>query len=137
MKIVFIDGMGGGLAAQIISQLHGKLPEGSELLGVGTNALATAAMLKAGVSRGATGENAICVTAASADVIVGPIGIMIPHAMMGEVTPRMAAAVSLSPAKKLLVPVKQEHFEFIGMEIPRLSELTRRTAARLLELCKP
>ena len=71
MRIVFIDGMGGGLVAQVISQVIGRLPQDTELIGLGTNALATAAMLKAGLKRGATGENAVCVTSQTADVIVG------------------------------------------------------------------
>lgn len=89
MRIVFIDGMGGGLVAQVISQAAGRLPADTELIGLGTNALATAAMLKAGLKRVATGENAVCVTAQTADIIVGPIGIVLPNAMLGEVTPRM------------------------------------------------
>lgn len=70
MRIVFIDGMGGGLVAQVISQAAGRLPADTELIGLGTNALATAAMLKAGLKRVATGENAVCVTAQTADIIV-------------------------------------------------------------------
>ena len=96
--------MGGGLAAQVVSQLTGKLPEQVELIGLGTNALATAAMLKAGVKRGATGENAICISAAAADLIVGPIGIIIPNAMMGEslhVLRKQSAALLL---KKFFCP---------------------------------
>ena len=116
MRIVFIDGMGGGLVAQVISQAAGRLPADTELIGLGTNALATAAMLKAGLKRVATGENAVCVTAQTADIIVGPIGIVLPNAMLGEVTPRMAEAVASSRARKLLLPVSQSHFEFIGVE---------------------
>lgn len=104
MRIAVIDGMGGGLAAQVVSQLTGKLPEQVELIGLGTNALATAAMLKAGVKRGATGENAICISASAADLIVGPIGIIIPNAMMGEITPRIAEAVGSAAAKKFFCP---------------------------------
>ena len=91
MRVVFIDGMGGGLMAQVISQVVGRLPDNAELIGLGTNALATAAMLKAGLKRGATGENAVCVTAQTADVIVGPIGIVLPNSMLGEITPQRKA----------------------------------------------
>ena len=83
MKIVFIDGMGGGMAAQVISHLPKKIFEQADVVGLGTNSLATAAMLKAGVKRGATGENAICFSVGEADIIVGPIGIIIPNTMMG------------------------------------------------------
>ena len=107
MRIVFIDGMGGGLVAQVISQAAGRLPADTELIGLGTNALATAAMLKAGLKRVATGENAVCVTAQTADIIVAPVGIVLPNAMLGEVTPRMAEAVASSRARKLLLPVSQ------------------------------
>jgi hypothetical protein len=122
MRIVFIDGMGGGLVAQVISQAAGHLPADTELIGLGTNALATAAMLKAGLKRVATGENAVCVTAQTADIIVGPVGIVLPNAMLGEVTPRMAEAVASSRARKLLLPVSQSHFEFIGVLVKEAAE---------------
>lgn len=133
MRIAVIDGMGGGLAAQVVSQLTGKLPEQVELIGLGTNALATAAMLKAGVKRGATGENAICISAAAADLIVGPIGIIIPNAMMGEITPRIAEAVG-SAAAKVLLPVSQNHFEIVGVEPKSLASLVKEAVSRILTL---
>ena len=128
MRIAVIDGMGGGLAAQVVSQLTGKLPEQVELIGLGTNALATAAMLKAGVKRGATGENAICISAAAADLIVGPIG------MMGEITPRIAEAVGSAAAKKVLLPVSQNHFEIVGVEPKSLASLVKEAVSRILTL---
>ena len=133
MRIAVIDGMGGGLAAQVVSQLTGKLPEQVELIGLGTNALATAAMLKAGVKRGATGENAICISAAAADLIVGPIGIIIPNAMMGEITPRIAEAVGSAAAKKVLLPVSH-HFEIVGVEPKSLASLVKEAVSRILTL---
>lgn len=135
MRIVFIDGMGGGLVSQVISQVSGRLPADTELIGLGTNALATAAMLKAGLKRGATGENAVCVTAQTADIIVGPIGIVLPNAMLGEVTPRMAEAVSSSRARKLLLPVSQNHFEIIGVENKSIGLLVKEAAAKIVEIC--
>lgn len=134
MRIAVIDGMGGGLAAQVISQLAGQLPEKTEIIGLGTNALATAAMLKAGVKRGATGENAICVSAVAADLIIGPIGIIIPNAMMGEITPRIAEAVGSARAKKILLPVSQNHFEIVGVEPKSLALLVKEAVARILVL---
>ena len=133
MRIAVIDGMGGGLAAQVVSQLTGKLPEQVELIGLGTNALATAAMLKAGVRRGATGENAICISASTAD-FVGPIGIIIPNAMMGEITPRIAEAVGSAAAKKVLLPVSQNHFEIVGVEPKSLASLVKEAVSRILTL---
>ncbi|PWM79447.1 MAG: hypothetical protein DBY32_00845 [Phascolarctobacterium sp.] len=134
MRIVFIDGMGGGLVAQVISQVTGRVPENTELIGLGTNALATAAMLKAGLKRGATGENAVCVTAQTADVIVGPIGIVLPNSMLGEITPRMAEAVASSRARKLLLPVSQNHFEFISMESKPMSQLVKEAADKIVDI---
>ena len=134
MRIVFIDGMGGGLVAQVISQAAGRLPADTELIGLGTNALATAAMLKAGLKRVATGENAVCVTAQTADIIVGPIGIVLPNAMLGEVTPRMAEAVASSRARKLLLPVSQSHFEFIGVENKSIGVLVKEAAEKIVEI---
>lgn len=134
MRIVFIDGMGGGLVAQVISHVLGCLPADTELIGLGTNALATAAMLKAGLKRGATGENAVCVTAQTADIIVGPIGIVLPNAMLGEVTPRMAEAVASSRARKLLLPVSQNHFEIIGMENKSIGALVKEAAEKIIEI---
>lgn len=134
MRIVFIDGMGGGLVAQVISQVTGRVPENTELIGLGTNALATAAMLKAGLKRGATGENAVCVTAQTADVIVGPIGIVLPNSMLGEITPRMAEVVASSHACKLLLPVSQNHFEFIGMESKPMSQLVKEAADKIVDI---
>lgn len=134
MRIIFIDGMGGGLVAQVISQVTGRVPENTELIGLGTNALATAAMLKAGLKRGATGENAVCVTAQTADVIVGPIGIVLPNSMLGEITPRMAEAVASSRARKLLLPVSQNHFEFIGMESKPMSQLVKEASDKIVDI---
>ena len=138
MRIVFIDGMGGGLVAQVISQVIGRLPQDTELMeliGLGTNALATAAMLKAGLKRGATGENAVCVTSQTADVIVGPIGIVLPNSMLGEITPQMATAVASSRARKLLLPVAQNHFEIIGTDNKPMSQLVKEAADKIVEIC--
>ena len=137
MRIVFIDGMGGGLVAQVISQVIGRLPQDTELIGLGTNALATAAMLKAGLKRGATGENAVCVTSQTADVIVGPIGIVLPNSMLGEITPQMAAAVASSRVRKLLLPVAQNHFDFeiIGTDNKPMSQLVKEAADKIVEIC--
>ena len=91
-------------------------------------------MLKAGLKRVATGENAVCVTAQTADIIVGPIGIILPNAMLGEVTPRMAEAVASSRARKLLLPVSQSHFEFIGVENKSIGVLVKEAAEKIVEI---
>ena len=105
--ILVLDGQGGGMGTQLIKMLAPALPADCELLAVGTNVLATNAMLKAGARRGATGENAVAVACRRADVIVGPVGIVIADAMLGEITPAMALAVGQSAAARVLVPVNQ------------------------------
>ncbi|MBU3820415.1 MAG: DUF3842 family protein, partial [Candidatus Faecalibacterium intestinavium] len=96
-RIVVIDGQGGGLGRQLVAALAASCPN-AELVAVGTNSLATSAMLKAGAARGATGENAVIVNSRSADIIVGPLGIVIADSLLGEITPAMAAAVGQSSA---------------------------------------
>ena len=114
-RIVVMDGQGGGIGSAIIRQLKEHYEEKVEIIALGTNAIATSQMLKAGANRGASGENAIVQTTRHADVIIGPIGVALPHAMMGEVTPAIAEAVALSPAKKLLVPLTQENVAVVGV----------------------
>ena len=134
MLVLVIDGMGGGIGAQLVSQLSGQVAAGVEVVCVGANAWATQAMVKAGASRGATGENALKVMARSADIISGPIGIVIPNALMGEITPAMAEAVAASAARKVLVPVNQGHFEIVGMENRPLVANIRDASARIFEI---
>lgn len=104
MIITVIDGQGGGLGSALVSRLKDRLGEGHQLVAVGCNALATSAMLKAGAHRGATGENAVCYNAARSDLILGPIGLLSANALLGEVSPAMAAAVSAAPGRKILIP---------------------------------
>ena len=103
MKVVIIDAQGGGVGRMLTEQLKRALPE-QPVIALGTNALATAAMLKAGADQGATGENAIRVTAARADLILAPIGMLLCDGILGEVTGMMAAAIGASKAHKILIP---------------------------------
>ena len=107
MKIVVLDGQGGGIGRALVSAIVPMLPEGAELLCVGTNAMATAAMLKAGAQRGATGENSVRWAAEHADVLVAPIALVLKDSMMGEVTGEMAACVGASRAVRILVPTER------------------------------
>ena len=106
MNIVVMDAQGGGVGRMLVEQIKKRLPD-QKLIAVGTNAAATAAMLRAGADQGATGENAVRVNAARADLILAPIGLVLCDAMLGEVTGGMALAVGGSPAHKILVPVSR------------------------------
>lgn len=104
MKVLVIDGQGGGLGRQLVAAVKAGYPD-VEVLAVGTNSAATGAMLKAGANMAATGENSVEVACRKADVIMGPVGIVIADSMLGEITPRMAAAVGQSQAGRILIPV--------------------------------
>lgn len=110
MKITIIDGQGGRIGRSVIEQIR-KNHADMELYAIGTNSIATSAMLKAGADYGATGDNAVIVNAADSDIIVGPIGIVFANALLGEITPAIAAAIGASPAFKILIPVNRcNHF---------------------------
>lgn len=115
MRVCVIDGQGGGIGSVIIRRIKEEYGEQVEVLALGSNAIATAQMMKAGANRGATGENAILVTVQQADVIVGPIAIVLANAMMGEITPAVAAGVAASNARKFLLPLTQENVEVAGI----------------------
>ena len=104
MNILVMDAQGGGIGKQVVTAVRTRFPDVT-ITAVGTNAAATTAMLRAGADAGATGENAAVVCCRRADVIIGPVGIVIADAMLGEVTPRMAVAVGQSAAKRILIPV--------------------------------
>ena len=104
MNILVMDAQGGGIGKQVVTAVRTRFPDVT-ITAVGTNAAATTVMLRAGADEGATGENAAVVCCRRADVIIGPVGIVIADAMLGEVTPRMAVAVGQSAAKRILIPV--------------------------------
>ena len=133
-KVLVIDGQGGGLGRQLVSAIAAACPE-AELTAVGTNSLAANAMLKAGASRAATGENAVVVNCRHADVIVGPIGIVIADALLGEITPAMAAAVCQSGAKRVLVPINHCENYVVGVPDQPVSQLVAAAARKVKELC--
>ncbi len=122
-KICVIDGQGGGIGSVIIKRLKEVYGETVEIIALGTNAIATAQMLKAKANRGASGENAIVQTVTTADIIIGAMGIILANAMMGEVTPKMAEAIASSPSPKLILPLSQENITVVGasaMPLPHL-----------------
>ena len=104
MKVLVIDGQGGGIGRQLVAAIRETCPD-AEITAVGTNSLATSAMMKAGAHLAATGENAVLVGGRKADASLGPLGIVIADALLGEITPAMAAAVGQSRAKRILIPV--------------------------------
>jgi len=114
-RICVIDGQGGGIGSAIIKRLTAAAGGRIEIVALGTNAIATAQMLKARANRGASGENAIVCTVPTADFIIGPVSIIMANAMMGELTPAMARAIAASPARKLLLPLSQENIEIVGL----------------------
>lgn len=117
-NVLVIDSQGGGMGKQLVAAVKAHFPQ-LRVHAVGTNVAATTAMLKAGADSGATGENPVQVACRKADVIVGPVGIVIADAMMGEVTPVMAAAIGQSSAKRILIPVN--HCDNIVVGVPELS----------------
>lgn len=133
MKILVIDGQGGGMGRAMIARVKALLPD-TPLIALGTNALATAAMLRAGADAGATGENAIRCQCRDADVILGALGILMPNALMGEVTPVIAAAIAESPAQKLLIQSGRCRLTVVGAKPQSLDEATGEMAERLREM---
>ncbi len=126
MRIAVVDGQGGGIGKTIVEKLRKELPEDVEIIALGTNALATSYMLKAGANEGATGENAIIVNAGRVDVIMGTVGIIAANAMLGELTAAMANAIADSPAKKILLPMNRCNIEIVGVDkcepLPHLTD---------------
>ena len=121
MRILVIDGQGGKMGAAIVSGIKSVIPE-AEVVAVGTNSIATSVMLKAGADSGATGENPVLVLAGTANIIIGPLGIVIADALMGEITAKMAEAVSKSVAKKILIPVNKCNTSVVGVRELTLGE---------------
>ena len=134
-NVLVIDGQGGGLGRQLVAAIAAACPE-AELTAVGTNSLAANAMLKAGAARAATGENAVVVNCRRADVIVGPIGIVIADALLGEITPAMAAAVCQSGAKRVLVPINHCENYVVGVPEQPVSQLVSAAAQKVKALCE-
>jgi hypothetical protein len=134
MIVMVMDGQGGGIGATLIKGLRNGISREMEILALGTNSIATSRMMKAGANKGATGERAIVRTSAKVDVIVGPLAIVVPDAMMGELTPSMASAVSASEAKKILIPLTQENIELVGVSGEPLPHLVDQVVKIIKEM---
>ena len=134
MRVLVIDGQGGGLGRQLVTAITALCPE-VELTAVGTNSMAASAMLRAGAARAATGENAVVVNARRADIIVGPIGIVIADALLGEITPAMATAVCQSSATRVLIPVNHCENYIVGVPDQPIGSLVAAAVQKVKALC--
>lgn len=133
MKLLIVDAQGGGLGKQMIQALK-KEELSCEITAVGTNSTATANMLKAGADHAATGENAVLVGCRKADVIIGPIGIVIADSLYGEITPAMAVAIGQSQAVKLLIPMNQCDNVVVGISGFSMNQVVGDIVGRLKEM---
>ncbi|MDR2514038.1 MAG: DUF3842 family protein [Christensenellaceae bacterium] len=134
MTVLIIDGQGGGIGRMLVEELKKLQIEGLQIYAVGTNALATQAMLRSGANEAATGENPVRVLAPQVDVILGPMGIVLCDAMLGEITEGMAVAIGRSPAQKILIPLARCGMEVAGLPSPSLADSIRSAAQRVEEL---
>jgi hypothetical protein len=133
-SVAVIDGQGGGIGSLIIKRLREAFTEEVEVIGLGTNAMATGAMLKAGANKGASGENAIVQTVKTVDIVIGTTSIILANSMMGELTPKMAEAIASSPAKKCLLPLKIPELEIVGAPKEPLPHLVDQLIKRIQEI---
>ncbi len=133
MKILVIDGQGGSLGAQVIKVVLGRFPDIS-LTAVGTNAMATSAMLKAGAGNAATGENPVIVACRTADVIVGPVGIVVADSLNGEITPKMALAVGQADAVRILIPMNKCDIVVAGVKNVSVNALIEEAVDKIGEM---
>lgn len=130
MNLVIIDGQGGQIGAQLVKEITARCPD-QTLTAIGTNAVATAAMLRAGARQAATGENPVLVACRSADVVIGPIGIVIADSLLGEVTPAMATAVGQARAVRILIPMNKCENLVAGVASPSTADLIADAVAKL------
>ena len=133
MKILVMDAQGGGLGKQIVSSVKKDYPD-VYIMAVGTNTMATSAMLKAGADEAATGENAVRVASRKADVIIGPVGIVVADAMLGEITPDMAKAVAQADAKRILVPYNNCDNYIVGVSDAGIGKLVEEAVEYLKKM---
>ncbi|MBQ8551309.1 MAG: DUF3842 family protein [Clostridia bacterium] len=134
-KIVIIDGQGGRIGTQLIAALHER-DAAAEIIAIGTNSIATANMLKSAPDAAATGENPVVVACRDADVIAGPLGIVIADSLYGEITPKMARSVGQSRAARVLIPMSKCDNVVVGVGEVTLGELIREAAETILSKIK-
>jgi hypothetical protein len=115
VKIAVVDGQGGGIGSLVVKRLRDEFGDAVEILALGTNAAATSAMMKSRANKGATGESAIIWNVNRVGLIIGPLSIVLPNAMLGELTPKIAEAIVASDVKRILLPLNQEGIDMIGV----------------------
>ena len=135
LNVLIVDGQGGMVGKQMVEAVRKMIPD-AEITVVGTNTSATASMLKAGADNGATGENSVVVAVRDADIIVGPIGIVIADSLLGEITPKMAVAIGSSPAKKILLPVNKCNNIIVGVGGKSTSSLISEAIETIREIAE-
>lgn len=133
MNVLVVDAQGGGIGRQLVAAIKGKCPQAT-VTAVGTNVMATSAMLKAGADIAATGENAVMVGCRKADVIMGPVGIVIADAMHEEITPAMALAVGQSAARRILIPMNHCDNTIVGVADLGVGQLIAQAADTLAKI---
>jgi hypothetical protein len=135
--IVIVDGMGGGIGAQLIGKIRELVdrerPGEWDIIALGTNSAATERMVKAGANRGATGENALKRSVGQGEFILGPIGIVLANSLMGEISSAMAEAVLDAPGLRILVPIQQDHFVLAGFDPLSLGKMVEKAVEILRE----
>ena len=134
MSLAVVDGLGGGIGSLIIKRLREFIGSEIEIVALGTNAIATSAMMKAGANRGASGENAIALVVQEVDLILGSVAVVVANSMMGELTPRMAEAISSARARKILLPLALNRLELVGVSGEPLPHLVEMAVQRVKEL---
>lgn len=134
MKLMVMDGQGGGIGAAVIKGIRDSIGNDIEIMALGTNSIATSRMMKAGANKGGTGENAIVKLSQIVDVIIGPLSVIVADSMMGEVTPAMATAVGSGTAEKILIPLTQEKIKIVGISGEPLPHLVKRVVNEIKEM---
>ena len=130
VKIAVVDGQGGGIGSLIVKRLRDEFGDGIEILALGTNAAATSAMMKSRANKGATGESAIIWNVNRVGLIIGPLSIVLPNAMLGELTPKIAEAIVASDVKRILLPLNQEGIDMIGVAKEPLPHMIEKVIER-------
>jgi len=137
IKIMVVDGQGGGIGATLISAIRKEFGDKLTIYALGTNSIATARMMKAGANKGGTGESAIRYVSERVDIIIGPISIVMPYSMLGELTPDMATAISTSEAVKIFLPLTQENVKIVGDPGEPLPHQVAEAVKIIKDLSKP